>query len=1181
LGLRHVFFVRQQFWEGKDKIDAAHQYNKQLLHTFRRNEQERSERASYVGGGWSPSSAAQQTQDGSYVTANSHLSYQGIAGGERSPSYYSAQSVQSVQSVQSENNRNNGSGNVADGGNADTEIRHDAQDGKVHKEPTWKDPDVEFFPYGEPYDEDFEDYCTEVIDLFREAEKAYEQEQSYAFQKPEPFAHPYWETGYPQGNPGNPLSGSNQTPLYNPQHQYAQHQMGQYQGQYQGQNAQMNAQYGARSQMGYFDAPPSYAQHAAQAWGTRQLSPLATVFTPTKQTTQDSSVHGSPSPMDHNNIAQNIIAQNYAQNQNLQRNLQPGHVNQIMVQGGQVPAGPRGRSEHPSPGSWPGRGLYAARGRGGIQGGGLAFQTPRGYRGHAMQAGLFGESNTFAQGNASTQGNSPATGEEEQVILDRQNPQNMWPYEFHLPPVSAVDGLGGVFTPAYNELQLGQVEVPRQTDVVTEPTWPLDLVRSPQASKPPFWEETDSEVYRTHRMSPSSGYVQKPLSKGKDKADDVDESNMDTPRAFNAGAFRQGPVYHGPELLSPAPGSSASQSPTHRASMRPPPGLPIPSSLHAHPTVTASGSPIQQYVAQSFYMPPPNLTPRQRSSAFPQLTINTQVSEAIATHTPPNPAAYPTPQYTGPAHIGNSFSDFRNASQKYHQNPFALPYGIPAPDVGVNVSVTSPPVNDHLTYHAFPGSNGIDQGYDIYFRGIHASRTPIAISGLFSSFGIVIRVTISKVNGGYSEGMVRMHTLKSAEAAIQGLNGKDVEGNVLQVIDIASLVASESAATPGSQTISTPPVASSGATPPLRNQTPEIRIEGSNKVPQVYSPTIRRPTPANLKEPTPLLPPISPKVAPPPSPPVASASPQQGLLSVPGNRSPSPMRLTPPSGGEGQSSAAAPKQDVLPVANSVVGSWARIASAGSSSKTYNLANQNKPNASNSTPMIPRLNPTGRIPSVENIRASYIAEPQIAQARVVFILNIPPSITLQHISDAISNGPIHSINFGNDQITGGRFAGIIFLYASEAELCFKALERQRTSDHPNPRLWPFTGYSEVTAMRGDPYPADDMIRSMYPPTNARRRITIVKSGLFSQWGKNSLQALCNKIVGEDKVQLVFTYNSGNGTVVFADVESAEKVKEKLESMTTNSKKFGATFEGMIVSYSKDPNEAPLRLVSAMR
>jgi len=83
----------------------------------------------------------------------------------------------------------------------------------------------------------------------------------------------------------------------------------------------------------------------------------------------------------------------------------------------------------------------------------------------------------------------------------------------------------------------------------------------------------------------------------------------------------------------------------------------------------------------------------------------------------------------------------------------------------------------------------------------------------------------------------------------------------------------------------------------------------------------------------------------------------------------------------------------------------------------------------------------------------------------------------------------------------------------------------------------------------------------------------------------LTDLCCKIAGQDNVQLVWLYNGGNATVVFADVESAIKVKKVLDKRA-NASHNGAqcaesiVWKGLQTTFSKDPCIHPLDLKTAI-
>ncbi len=131
----------------------------------------------------------------------------------------------------------------------------------------------------------------------------------------------------------------------------------------------------------------------------------------------------------------------------------------------------------------------------------------------------------------------------------------------------------------------------------------------------------------------------------------------------------------------------------------------------------------------------------------------------------------------------------------------------------------------------------------------------------------------------------------------------------------------------------------------------------------------------------------------------------------------------------GKRSVNASQQPVAAAASSsfipAVDTWARIATAA---VPKNSVIDIKPSLRSMSG--PRLNPVGRIPSLSGMKVGN--EPMVEQMRLVFLLNLPTSVTLQEISDAIIEGPLMKIQFGHNEEDGSRYAGIIFQYARDAE-----------------------------------------------------------------------------------------------------------------------------------------------------
>ncbi|QSZ36372.1 hypothetical protein DSL72_006248 [Monilinia vaccinii-corymbosi] len=240
--------------------------------------------------------------------------------------------------------------------------------------------------------------------------------------------------------------------------------------------------------------------------------------------------------------------------------------------------------------------------------------------------------------------------------------------------------------------------------------------------------------------------------------------------------------------------------------------------------------------------------------------------------------------------------------------------------------------------------------------------------------------------------------------------------------------------------------------------------------------------------------------------------------------------------------------------------WAAIVSSASPShRNVDLHQPDTPRSGR------RLSSIGRIPSMPTIKPA-IHEPLSHQARVVLILNIPKTMSLSDISNAVREGPVVCIRFGVDADTGKRFSGIVFQYAHDAQNFYDILRQERADNMPN--RFRFI----ADCVRGDPFPINEDIIAMGAPTYASRRLTIVKKGFFFTFNGGNLQTLCEKVVSKENIQLVFIYNGGNATVVFAEVSAAIKMKARLDQLRESAGRGAwSMYENLQVTFSKDPCE----------
>ncbi|KAK0115505.1 hypothetical protein ONS96_013959 [Cadophora gregata f. sp. sojae] len=445
-------------------------------------------------------------------------------------------------------------------------------------------------------------------------------------------------------------------------------------------------------------------------------------------------------------------------------------------------------------------------------------------------------------------------------------------------------------------------------------------------------------------------------------------------------------------------------------------------------------------------------------------------------------------------------------------------------------------------------------GLVLYVRGVPFGIKSSVVRDMFMPFGKVNRSPVL-ISVGSQETFrwVIMKHANDAQDAKRALNGSTHESGSQLFISMA-LNSGEVFELQGKEL----PQGSQ----PLRDISRQKAINGHG-----------HPSPPALQSSKPLLPPI-PRVAIP-------------AVAAPAARQSAPHPIEPPSQTRLVSKVSDSRDNILssgddtaaetgldPVAEQIStqpSSWANIASTSNpDTRIIDLHPEHK-----SSNAAPRLNPTGRIPKVINV----LQEPVEEQHRLIFLLNLPHNIGLQDITQAVTEGPLVRIQFGYDNDNNARFVGIIFQYAAHAEEFYNVLVRER--ERSRPERFRFI----VDVVRGDPIPADDIIRSMSEHPWATRRLTIVKGKFFFMFGERQLKDLCCKIAGEDNVQLVWLYNGGNATVVFADVESAIKVKRVLDKRA-NANHNGVqgaesiVWKGLQTTFSKDPCIHPLDLKTAM-
>jgi len=188
-------------------------------------------------------------------------------------------------------------------------------------------------------------------------------------------------------------------------------------------------------------------------------------------------------------------------------------------------------------------------------------------------------------------------------------------------------------------------------------------------------------------------------------------------------------------------------------------------------------------------------------------------------------------------------------------------------------------------------------------------------------------------------------------------------------------------------------------------------------------------------------------------------------------------------------------------------------------------------------------------------------------RVVWVSPWTESRPLSDVANEMREvGAIYSIAFAPE----AQAVCIIFQHAYCAVQfmhdCAEYVSRHGTS--------PFGSEHDVSP--GLPYPLNDSLRRMDPPHNERRRLTFARSQLFSNGiSEARFRKDIEEIVGPSNVERLWLFNTGNATVVFSAVPLAKMVRE---AFLQHSRIKKDPYEGVMVSFSHDPCERDLHLVS---
>ena len=187
-------------------------------------------------------------------------------------------------------------------------------------------------------------------------------------------------------------------------------------------------------------------------------------------------------------------------------------------------------------------------------------------------------------------------------------------------------------------------------------------------------------------------------------------------------------------------------------------------------------------------------------------------------------------------------------------------------------------------------------------------------------------------------------------------------------------------------------------------------------------------------------------------------------------------------------------------------------------------------------------------------------------RVLWVAPWPESRPLSEVSDRIHEiGALYSIAFAPD---AGAVC-LIFQYVEHATRFYQDCITYQTRKGAS-----FFG-NDISVTWGQPYPTDEGIRAMDGPRTERRRLTFAMSQLFNKVTHTQFRRDIENVVGSTNIERFWLFNTGNATVVFTAVPLAKLVSQ---SFKKRSKDRNSPYFGMQVSFSHDPCERNLHLVS---
>jgi hypothetical protein len=215
--------------------------------------------------------------------------------------------------------------------------------------------------------------------------------------------------------------------------------------------------------------------------------------------------------------------------------------------------------------------------------------------------------------------------------------------------------------------------------------------------------------------------------------------------------------------------------------------------------------------------------------------------------------------------------------------------------------------------------------------------------------------------------------------------------------------------------------------------------------------------------------------------------------------------------------------------------------------------------------------------------------------MVVLRGIPEWMSVANMADSVSSGLYGAVFAFEFAVDNGRHSARVIFRDAEtvgvhpaatpgAKGYFDALmaaKAQLWADRGR-ALWPFPPGCTIE-VRLENFPANDWIRGVQPSLDAdgnriqavSRRLSLVGlEQLFNSFGEKEMRSVVvgGGLVRASSIERVCVYNSGNATIVFADVPSAVQALKRFEEYNASAAKDTLKVKA---SHSKDPCEVTVQ------